>query len=287
MNRSIQWTTVVLFLCSVAAAGEPTRLTFDGRIKYTPVFCSDGERIVYVDFERPNLYRLKRLSLSGGEAEDLHPEVASFEFEPAWSRGTDVYAYAHIRGTLSVSVLIRSPGKDPVEILPGGGFDGLRSPAVSPDGTRVLYAHGAKGAQQIHSVAADGTGDRPLTDSPGLNNWPDFSPDGNQIAFGSSRDRDFEIYVMNADGTNPRRLTDSPLQDIRPRFSPDGRRIAFTSHRDGNAELYIMNADGTDLRRVTQHDERDDYAAWHPDGRQLLAVLERDGAQDLYLLDAP
>ena len=156
MNRSIQWTTVVLFLCSVAAAGEPTRLTFDGRIKYTPVFCSDGERIVYVDFERPNLYRLKRLSLSGGEAEDLHPEVASFEFEPAWSRGTDVYAYAHIRGTLSVSVLIRSPGKDPVEILPGGGFDGLRSPAVSPDGSRVLYAHGAKGAQQIHSASTTG-----------------------------------------------------------------------------------------------------------------------------------
>lgn len=285
--RCIAVALLLSHLGSFASAAEPTRLTSDGRIKFTPVFCHDGQSLVYVDFERPNNFRLMRLRLSSGEVESLHPEATTFEFEPAWARNADVYAYAHTRGTLSISVLIRNAGKAPVEILPGGGFDGLRSPAVSPDGTRVLYCHGAQGNQQIHAVAADGTGDRRLTESQGLNNWPDFSPDGRQIVFASSRDGDFEIYVMDADGANPRRLTDSPLQDIRPRFSPDGRRIAFTSHRDQNAELYMMNADGSDVRRVTDHAERDDYPAWHPDGKRLVAVLERDGAHDLYLVDAP
>jgi tricorn protease-like protein len=278
---------VVSALAGTAAAGEPVRLTFDGRIKFTPVFCHDGESLVYVDFEKPTLYRLQRLHLASGTIEALHPEASTFQFEPAWARRAPVYAYAHTRGTLSVSVIIRRDKEQLAEILPGGGFDGLRSPAVAPDGTRVLYSHAERGRQQIFSVAPDGSETRPLTDSPGNNNWPDFSPDGRQIVFSSSRTSDYEIHVMDSDGGNVRPLTDSPLQDIRPRFSPDGSRIAFTSHRDGNAELYVMQADGTVVTRVTQHDERDDYPAWHPDGAHLVAVCERDGEHDLYLIDAP
>ena len=36
---------VIGLLCSLAggaAAGEPVRLTHDGRLKFTPVFCDDG-----------------------------------------------------------------------------------------------------------------------------------------------------------------------------------------------------------------------------------------------------
>ena len=287
MNRRILCLAAAILggLIGSATAGEPVRLTFDGRQKFTPTICHDGESLVYVDFERPNLYRLKRLLLAGGEPEDLHPEATTFEFEPAWARQSPVYAYAHARGTLSISVIIRREGQQLAEILPGGGFDGLRSPAVSADGSRVLYSHAERGRQQIYSVAPDGTGATPLTNSPGNNNWPDFSPDGRQIVFASSRSDDYEIYVMDADGKNVRRLTDSPLQDIRPRFSPDGRHIAFTSHRDGNAELYVINADDSSIRRVTSSEERDDYAAWHPSGRQLVAVCERGGEHDLYLFD--
>jgi Tol biopolymer transport system component len=279
--------TVISLLSGSVVAGEPLRLTHDGRLKFTPVFCDDGASLVYVDFEKPTLFRLKRLRLDTGVAEPLHPEAATAQFEPAWSRRTSVYAYAHTRGTLSISVIIRRPDGQQAEILPGGGFDGLRSPAVSPDGTRVLYCHAEKGRWQIFPVAADGTGSRALTDSQGINNWPDFSPDGERIVFASSRAGDYEIHVMQSDGTNVRRLTDSPLQDIRPRFSPDGNQIAFTSHRDGNPELYLMKADGSDVRRVTIHEERDDYPAWHPTGAQLVAVCERDGEHDLYLLDVP
>ena len=136
-----------------------------------------------------------------------------------------------------MGVIVRRDTEQLAEILPGDGFDGLRSPAVSPDGSRMLYCHAEGGRLQIYSAGADGSGPRPLTDSQGSNNWPDFSPDGRQIVFASSRAGDYEIYVMEADGANVRRLTDTPVQDIRPRFSPDGRRIAFTSQRDGKRRV--------------------------------------------------
>ena len=269
-----------------ALAGEPIRLTDDQRLKFSPTICEQGQSIVYVELENPTLYRLKRLRLADRRVETLHPEASTSQFEPAFARNALTYAYAHTRGALSVGVVIRQPESNTqAEIPPGEGFAGIRSPAVSPDGSRVVFSLAETGPQQILSVAANGGDRRVLTDSRGINNWPDYSPDGTQIVFGSSRDADFEIYVMQADGTNPRRLTDSPYQDIRPRFSPDGRQIAFTSHRDGNAEIYVMQADGTQPRRVTQHPERDDYPAWHPSGNKLVGVCERDGSHDLYLID--
>jgi len=289
--RSLFLRLVLLMLAGASAAptpaGELTRLTHDGRLKFSPVFCDDGATLVYVDFEKPTLYRLKCLRLDSGECTALNPAATTSEFEPAWARRANVCAFAHTRGTLSVSVIVRAGAEQTAEIMPGGGFDGLRSPAVSPDGSQVLYCQSANGRQQIYAVAADGSNTRMLTDSEGNNNWPDFSPGGERIVFSSSRSGNYEIFVMNADGRQVRQLTDSPLQDIRPRISPDSRRIAFTSHRDGNAELYVMNTEGGDIRRVTLHEERDDYPAWHPSGHQLVAVCERAGEHDLYLIDVP
>ena len=270
-----------------ASAGEMRRLTKDGRLKFSPVYIHETDAIAFTELETPKLYRLKRLNLADGTIESLHPEASTSEFEPAFARQADVYAYAHTKNALSVSVRIRREGAAMVEIPPADGFAGLRSPAVSSDGKRILFCHAEDGKQKIFAVQSDGRGRTALTDARGIDNWPDFSPDGELIVFGSSRDGDFEIFIMNADGTNVRRLTTSPGQDIRPRFSPDGRQIAFVSHRDGNAEIYLMNADGSNVRRITQSDERDDYPSWHPQGNELVAVCERGGEHDLYAIDVP
>ncbi len=270
-----------------ALGGEPVRLTADGRLKFSPVFFAGGREIVYVDFADPTRYRLQRLRLENRSAAPLHPDAKTSEFEPACSSDGRVYAYLRLRGALSVGVAVRSADGTLIgEIAPGGGFSGLRSPAIAPDCARVAFSFAEKGSQQIVSAHPDGTDRRALTSSRGINNWPAYSPDGRTIAFGSSRDDDYEIYVMDADGASPRRLTRSPGQDIRPKFSPDGRSIAFTSHRDGNAEIYVMNADGSHPRRLTHNPERDDYADWQPDGQRLVIVSERSGRHDLYLIDA-
>ena len=271
-----------------ATAAEPLRLTHDGRQKSSPVFRDNGRELVYVEFADPTLFQLHRLVLADGTRELLHASSTSAEFEPAWSADGECYAHLKLRGVLSISIVVRDKqGAILGEIMPADGFNGYRSPTLSPDHSRLAFSYAERGTQQIYSSRLNGEDRRQLTDSDGISNWPCFSRDGHSIAFGSSRDGNFEIYRMNADGSDVRRLTDNPFQDLRPRFSPDGLRIAFTSHRDGNAEIYVMNADGSALQRVTSSADRDDYAEWHPDGQRLVIVSEREGMHDLYLLSLP
>jgi TolB protein len=280
--------TVVLLIANCATAAEPVRLTTDGRVKRDPVFVAGGKQLVYVALESPVLMRLMKHDMNSGKSVAIHPDATKSEFEPAFSPDGKYYAFVQSRGNLSLALVIRDTVNDSMaEIKPSGGFSGMRSPAISPDGKRVLYCYPAERRQVIFSVDTKAEDKRVLSDSPDIDNWPDYSPDGKRIVFGSTRDGNYEIYMMSADGSNVRRLTTSPRQDIRPAFSPDGKRIAFASVRDGNQEIYLMNADGSGVTRVTNHPERDDYPAWHPDGKRLVVVSERRGRHDLYLIDVP
>lgn len=276
-----------LILASASAA-EPQRLTLDGRQKSSPVFRDSGKEVIFVEFADATLFQLRLLVLADGKNELLHPDATAAEFEPNWSADSEYYACCKLRGTLSISIVVRDKkGATLSEIMPRDGFYGFRSPALAPDHSCLAFSYGDRGRQQIYTCQLNGDDRKPLTESRGINNWPAYSPDGRSIVFGSSRDGDFEIYAMNVDGSNVRRLTESRFQDSRPRFSPDGKRIAFTSHRDGNAEIYVMNADGSAQQRVTTNPERDDYADWHPDGQRLIIVSERAGMHDLYLMSVP
>jgi Tol biopolymer transport system component len=257
-------------------------------LKSDPVFVDrSGAELIFVDQSDPVTMCLMRLNLTDGKVTRLYPAETRSEFEPACSLDGRYRAFVRSMGNLSLALVIQDTqgGRDR-EMTFAQGFSGPRSPAFSPDASRIVFSF-ADGQQSIYSIDREGGDRRMLIDSPGICNWPSFSPDGRQLLFASTRDGNFEIYTSQADGSQPHRLTDNPRQDLRPRFSPDGRRIVFTSNRDGNYELYVMQADGGNLRRLTDDPERDDYAAWHPDGRQIVAVCERSGRQDLYLLPVP
>lgn len=276
-----------------AAELEPRRLTTDGLVKTSPVFVDrSGTELVYVVEDIATRMRLMRLRLgsNSGDAPStpLHPDETRSELEPAFSPDGRLLSFIQSRGNLNLVVVIQElASKREAVINVGGGFAGPRSPAFTPDGTRVVYSMADESRQHLYVVPAEGGEPRRIVDSQGVNNWPDVSSDGKTLVFGSSRDADYELYTAHIDGTNPRRLTNRPGLDVRPRLSPDGRRIAFTSIRDGNYDIYVMNADGTGERRVTSHPERDDYATWHPDGRRLVFVGERDGRHDLYEIAVP
>lgn len=271
----------------LSAADGPLRLTTDGRIKRDALFSADGDSLFYTLLETEDRLRIMRMSMEDGSVSPLHKDVTKSEFEPSFSTEGDVYSYVESRGNLFLALVIRdSRSESSTDVFPGSGFSGMRSPAVAPDSSRVLYCFPESGHQHIYSVNLAGEDRRQLTDGGGINNWPHFSRDGRQVCFGSTRDENYEIYLMRSDGTAVRRLTEHPAQDIRPMLAPDGRRIAFTSARDGNYEIYVINVDGSGLRRVTDHAERDDFCAWHPDSRRLVMVSERQGRHDLYLVDA-
>lgn len=271
---------------SLAMAGEPRRLTHDGRAKQDPVFAPQGEAVDFAVYESQIQISLIRLQLSNGEQTRINPKANSSEFEPAYSRNGSHMAFVQSRGNLNLKLVIRDlkTGQEAV-FDAGGGFSGMHSPAFRPGADRVFFSIPAKGGQQLVSVNLQAQDRQEVTTWAGITNWPTFSHDGREVLFASSKDGDFEIYVMAADGTNLRRLTESTGRDTRPQFSPDGSLISFVSVRDGNPEVYVMDRNGNQVRRVTNHPERDDYPCWHPNGRQLVLMSERLGKLDLYLVD--
>jgi Tol biopolymer transport system component len=126
--------------------------------------------------------------------------------------------------------VMNADGTDVRQLTSNADFDS--APSWSPDGKRILFERAPAGTftpgteaqeKDIYVMRADGTHVRRLTDSPGLDEGPEFSPDGTKIAFSSARDGQQEIYVMDADGSNPRRLTDNPARDE----SPDWQALPF------------------------------------------------------------
>ncbi len=139
-----------------------------------------------------------------------------------------------------------------------------KSPAWSPDGTKIAFEGWWAGETNIYLVNVDGSNLQKLTNTTAFDYSPVWSPDGKKIAFISNRDGNKEIYVMNADGSNLVNLTSNQADDIYPVWSPDGTKIAFMSYRDGNWEIYVMNADGTNLVNLTNNLARDQYPIWQP-----------------------
>ncbi len=279
---------VTLLFAGITTHADELRLTTDGQLKRDPVFLKpDGSELLFTQLDRPNRLRLMKLTLADGSVTPLHPDETRSEFEPTVSADGRFLAYVQNRGNLSLALVIHDLKENKQsELPPGGGFSGMHSPAISPDGANLLFSYPEDGRQHLFVTTTQATNTRRLVDSVGINNWPSFSPDGKQVVFSSTRDGDYDLYVMSVDGSNVRRLLESPKQDIRPRWSPDGSRIAFTSNRDGNYELYMIRSDGSGVRRLTNHAEQDDYACWVPIGRQLIAVCERNGRFDLFRLDA-
>jgi len=140
-----------------------------------------------------------------------------------------------------------------VHLAPGvqrGVRRGARAPGLddgpecTPDGRFIYFNSARTGDMRIWRMAADGSGQEPVT-SGALHDWfPHVSPDGKRIVFLSfekdvaADDHPFykQVYIrmMPADGsTEPKVIAyvygGQGTINV-PSWSPDGRRIAFVSN---------------------------------------------------------
>lgn len=111
----------------------------------------------------------------------------------------------------------------------------LGSPAVSPDGSRVVVpvtsydAKSGDAATRLWIIPTQGGEATQLTtDESGTPSW---SPDGRYIAFAAKRGKDevSQLYVIPANGGEARRLTDLPADVTAIRWFPDSTRLAFVT----------------------------------------------------------
>ncbi|HSC48354.1 MAG TPA: DPP IV N-terminal domain-containing protein, partial [Gammaproteobacteria bacterium] len=169
----------------------------------------------------------------------------------------------------------RAPGAQPQQLT----FTTRRdwSPAVSPDGRRIVFASDRTGFNEIWVADSDGGNSLKLTafSGPYVGN-PAWSPDGRQVVFDAPAvDGNFDLYAVDAAGGAPRRLTTDAAEDRFPHFSPDGSWIYFSSRRSGAWEIWRMPATGGGAEQVTFKGGY--YSQLAPDGTVYFTRIDQRG----------
>lgn len=231
-------------------------------------------------------------------------DVTAADYSPYFSwDGSKIYFKSYRDDGYGETYVMSATGGNPTRLSYNSGFYTNNpcpqdaTPAVSPDGTKVLYiAYGypTNNPSTIRQMSASGynsannCANQPTALAPNYFAFtPSYSPNGAKIVFdgrqiGGSVSRR-NIHVMNADGTNIARLTndtDSPFQNTAARFSPDGTKIVY-EHYDGSANnIFVMNADGSNQTPLTT--TGGNSPAWSPDGTKIAFL--RDYV--LYTMDA-
>ena len=157
--------------------------------------------------------------------------------------------------------------------LTSGYFQDV-TPAMSPDGTSIVFASNRGGSWDLYSMELQTAVTTQVTDTPEYDGSPVWSPDKAWLAYETYDDGQLDVAIksMTDPAASPVLLTGGPAADHSPAWSPDGRRIAFVSTRTGNADIWLADLDKTsdkftDLSQTPRAAES--HPAWSRDGVQL------------------
>ena len=154
-------------------------------------------------------------------------------------------------------------------------------PAWSPTYKKVVFSTNRRGAYELFTVNADGTGLSPLTNAGNQTSdlYATWAPDGSKIYFSrftpdpATGWSHGEIYSVNPNGTGLTKVSNEAASLYNPSVSPDGKKIAVVRLPLGaawdQARLYTMNPDGTGMAMLTDGWTGDAEPAWSPDGSKV------------------
>jgi TolB protein len=207
--------------------------------------------------------------------------LALVAVSPATATGLSRIAFSSTRagGGNPLIYLVNPDGSSVTRVSPNAyGGD---SPALSPDGTKIVFESPRRFYGQLYVVGADGSSEHRLVIPDFYGQSGAWSPDGGRIAFSHSSNNGQpggtgSTWVIHADGTGLTQLSPPGVDDWYPDWSPDGTRFAFTSFVDGRGEIFLMDTDGSDRLRITDAPGDKYGPQWSPDGSKLAYTLLPD-----------
>ena len=265
-----------------------------------------GERTVHAEFP----YRIEAPNWTGDGKSLIYNSrgrIFAFALDTGESVAIDTGFAVHCNNDhvlspdhnqLAVSHHTEGDGKSRIYVLPlTGGDPVLVTPLApsylhgwSPDGSTLAYCAEREGEYDIYTIPVAGGEETRLTDSPGLNDGPEYAPDGQTIWFNSVRTGLMQIWRMNVDGSGQTQVTFDEGNSWFPHVSPDGETVAYLTYRKGDVapgdhppgkqvELRLMSAQGEgEYRTLVQlfgGQGTLNVNSWAPDSKRFAFVSYR------------
>jgi hypothetical protein len=178
------------------------------------------------------------------------------------------------------------------ELLPGLDERDLPSlnlgPALSPDGTRLIYlAQPQRLRLEMYLMDVEtgavirrissATVDPHFEALQFVRSSGDWSPEGERFVFAAIRRGQPVLEIV--DGASGDSIATHEFRELgeifNPAWSPDGRRIAFSGMRHGLSDLYVFDLETRELERLTDDVYSALQPAWAPDGQRIAFVTDR------------
>jgi TolB protein len=210
---------------------------------------------------------------------------------PSWSPDRKKIVYSTSDGELNI---INVETKESSQISVPGKEGRKSSPALSPDGKRIIFVHFKPGGIDdtelcIYDSEVNSTGT--LIDQCGGQLFPRWSPNGNQVVYShvhcsSGCDQVIqELWIADSRGGNARQLLMTNSLCMQPAWSPDGTKIAFSSDKAGNFDIWVYSLADSKLIQITTDPSLDSNPTWSPDGRKIAFISTRSGKMGIWVKD--
>jgi dipeptidyl aminopeptidase/acylaminoacyl peptidase len=245
------------------------RLRFPCEAQISP----DGKRTVYVETRitlDTNRYHhaLVVVDVDAGRRRALTDGTAS-DTSPSWTPDSQRVVFISDR---SGNPNLWSVDRRGSELRQLTALDGIvRTPRVSPDGTRVVFVHAPRTPQQRRVAAGP---DRPEPRFRHIRRLG-WKLDGHGYWDGAW----LHLWVLDLRTGKSKRLTSGDFHDRQPAWSPDGRHLAFVSNRvqdedmhPFNSDVFVVSARGGRPRELTRALGPKMSPSWSPDGRGVAYI---------------
>jgi DNA-binding winged helix-turn-helix (wHTH) protein/Tol biopolymer transport system component len=162
----------------------------------------------------------------------------------------------------------------------------IERPAISPDGSQVLFNRGRDPIANLYTISASGGSPKQVTSWNAFSLGGVWSSDGRSIAFASNEGGRRRVWVADVDGGTPHPLSSGDMSDSFDIAWAPGPEILYQQVKNRN--YYALDARTSDERLLA----RDPSVGWlfspayAPDRRRIAVAWSRPPHPGVWVIDA-